>query len=91
MTIKEDNSKDVQEVRKSRRTKTGTVISNKMNKTVVVKVEVKMQHPLYNKVVKRSKKYYAHNEEKELKEGDSVTIMECRPISKLKRWTVVSN
>ena len=79
-----------EELRKPRRTKKGTVISNKMNKTVVVRVETKMQHPTYNKIVKRAKKYYAHLEEGNLQEGDVVTIMECRPISKLKRWVVVS-
>lgn len=79
-----------EEDRKSRRSKKGTVISNKMDKTVVVRVETKMQHPTYRKIVKRAKKYYAHTEENNLKEGDTVTIMECRPISKLKRWVVVS-
>jgi small subunit ribosomal protein S17 len=73
-----------------RRTKTGVVLSNKMAKTAVVRVERTFRHPLYGKVVRSSKKYYAHDEQANtLKEGDVVTIVETRPISKLKRWRVV--
>lgn len=73
-----------------RRTKTGIVISNKMAKTAVVRVERTFRHPLYGKVVRSSKKYYAHDEQANtLNEGDVVTIVETRPISKLKRWRVV--
>lgn len=79
-----------QEVRGERKFKIGTVVSNKMGKTVVVRVDDSYRHPLYGKVVHRSKKYYAHDEEAQtLNPGDQVTIMETRPISKLKRWRVV--
>lgn len=71
------------------RTKTGTVASTKMDKTIVVKVESKTAHPKYKKLVKSSKKFYAHAPEGGYKEGDIVTIYETRPLSKLKRWTVV--
>ncbi|MEX0962012.1 MAG: 30S ribosomal protein S17 [Simkaniaceae bacterium] len=72
--------------------KIGTVISNKMDKTVTVKVERKLPHPLYGKVVKRSKKYYAHYEgEKKLEVGDTVRIRETRPLSKTKCWRVVED
>lgn len=67
---------------------TGKVISNKMDKTVVVEVTTKKPHPMYKKVVKKKKKYYAHSEE-DLNEGTMVVIEESRPISKLKRWRVV--
>lgn len=70
--------------------KTGVVVSTKMAKTVTVSVERTLRHPLYGKVVRSSKKYYAHDENAgSLKEGDRVTIVESRPISKLKRWRVV--
>ena len=72
------------------RTKTGVVVSNKMANTVVVRVERSFAHPFYDKVLRRSKKYYAHCEEsKKYNEGDKVSIMECRPLSKLKRWRVI--
>ena len=74
----------------SRKEKTGTVVSNKMQKTVVVKVERTFRHPQYGKVITRGKKYYAHNEGKELQVGDQVKIVETRPLSKLKRWRVVA-
>jgi small subunit ribosomal protein S17 len=76
--------------RGNRRTKQGVVVSNKMAKTVVVRVERTLRHPLYSKVVARTKKYYAHDESGQLQPGDRVTIMEARPISKLKRWRVVA-
>lgn len=76
--------------RASRKVKKGTVISNKMNKTVVVKVERTYRHPEYNKVITRGKKYYAHDEAGNLQIGDEVQIMETRPLSKLKRWRVVA-
>lgn len=75
--------------RKQRKTAKGTVVSNKMNKTVVVRIDRKMTHPRYGKVVTRSKRVYAHNEADDLQIGDTVTIMETRPLSKLKRWRVV--
>ena len=74
--------------RNDRRLKQGTVISNKMQNTVVVKVERKFRHPEFDKVVIRAKKYYAHDDSDALQVGDVVTIMETRPLSKLKRWRV---
>lgn len=66
---------------------TGTVLSNKMEKTVVVRVDTTMRHPKYDKVITRSKKYYAHDETG-AEVGDRVTIIQTRPLSKLKRWRV---
>lgn len=78
------------EERNNRKVKEGVVVSNKMDKTAVVKVVVNYPHPLYRKIVSKTKKYYAHDENAEsLNEGDKVTIIECRPYSKLKRWRVV--
>lgn len=79
-----------QEERGSRKVKKGVVVSNKMQKTVVVKVERTFSHPKYGKIVTRGKKYYAHNESCDLQVGDEVKIMETRPLSKLKRWRVVA-
>lgn len=69
-------------------TKTGTVVSAKMKNTLVVRVNSKKAHPKYKKLVRTSKKFYAHDAESKYKEGDKVTIYETRPLSKLKRWTV---
>jgi len=76
------------DTRGSKARRTGVVVSNKMQKTVVVKVERKFRHPKYDKVIVRSKKYYAHNEDENVQIGDEVTIVETRPLSKLKRWRV---
>ncbi len=70
------------------RTLTGRVVSDKMDKTVTVLVERRVTHALYGKIVKRSKKYHAHDETNECHQGDLVTIEECRPISKTKAWKV---
>ncbi|NPA12754.1 MAG: 30S ribosomal protein S17 [Aquificae bacterium] len=67
----------------------GKVVSNKMDKTVVVAVERQFPHPLYGKRIKKTSKFYAHDPENKCKEGDIVRIRESRPISKLKRWKVV--
>lgn len=67
---------------------TGTVVSDKMNKTVTVLVERKVKHPIYGKVIRLSKKYHAHDENNEFHSGDIVVIEECRPISKSKAWKV---
>jgi small subunit ribosomal protein S17 len=75
-------------MRDNRKLKQGVIVSNKMQKTVVVKVDRKFRHPQYDKVVVRSKKYYAHDESGLLQMGDVVSIMETRPLSKLKRWRV---
>jgi small subunit ribosomal protein S17 len=68
---------------------TGTIVSDKTDKTVVVSVERRVKHPLYGKIIKRSKKYHAHDEGNEYREGETVRIQETAPISKLKTWTVV--
>ena len=75
--------------RNSRRTIVGIVVSNKMDKTVVVNVEESRRHPLYGKTQKVSKKYMAHDENNECAIGDKVKIMETRPLSKNKRWRLV--
>jgi small subunit ribosomal protein S17 len=72
-----------------KRTLQGVVVSDKQAKTVVVRVERRFTHPLFKKTVRRSKKYYAHDETNEFKVGDMVWIEEHAPISKLKRWAVV--
>ena len=76
-------------VRNLRKQKTGVVVSDKMDKTISVKVERRLMHPLYGKFVKRSKKFFAHDEENTCKIGDMVRIMETRPLSKNKRWRLV--
>jgi small subunit ribosomal protein S17 len=77
------------EVKKRVKEFVGKVVSNKMDKTVVVAVERRFPHPLYEKQVKKTKKFYAHDEENKCNEGDIVRIRESRPLSKLKRWVVV--
>jgi small subunit ribosomal protein S17 len=72
-----------------RKTRTGTVISNKMDKTIVVEYVARVPHPRFKKIVKRSKKFYAHDEKGEAKIGDKVRISETRPLSKLKRWRLI--
>ncbi len=79
------------EGRAKRKVRTGTVVSDKMNKTVVVKVSRKIRHPQYDKIVVVDKKFYAHDEAGKAKIGDTVTIMETRPVSKLKNWRVVDS
>lgn len=68
----------------------GVVVSDAMDKTVVVRVERRVMHPVYKKFIRRSKKYSAHDETNSVKVGDVVRIQECRPISKNKSWTVVT-
>lgn len=70
------------------RTLTGKVVSDKMNKTITVLVERKVRHPLYGKIMVRTKKYHAHDESNEFHPGDLVVIEECRPLSKTKAWRV---
>ena len=67
----------------------GTVVSNKADKTVTVRVERQIQHPLYKTIIRRSKKFAAHDPENRCNEGDTVRIQECRPISKSKTWEVI--
>ncbi len=71
-----------------RKTRVGVVVSNKMAKTLVVEHVARVPHPRFNKIVKRSKKYYVHDEKGEAQIGDKVRIVETRPLSKLKRWTL---
>ncbi len=73
-----------------RRVMQGVVVSDKMNKTVTVKVERRVMHSLYKKFIRRSKKYSAHDENNACKVGDVISIRECRPISKNKRWEVLA-
>ncbi len=75
--------------RNERKERIGFVVSNKMDKTVSVTVERRKQHPMYKRVIKRSKKYKAHDENNECNEGDKVRIVETRPLSKTKRWRVI--
>jgi small subunit ribosomal protein S17 len=75
--------------RNLRKTRTGVVSSNKMDKTITVKVERKIKHPLYGKFLKKTTSFHAHDEKNECSIGDTVKIMECRPLSKTKRWRLV--
>jgi small subunit ribosomal protein S17 len=75
--------------RANKKTMTGVVVSNKMDKTVVVKVERRFSHPVFKKVVKTTKKYKVHDEKNECLEGDFVRIQETRPLSKEKRWRLL--
>ena len=83
----EENTNTI--VRGYRKTRTGIVVSDKMDKTVVVAVRTKVRHPLYGKMVNKTTKFKAHDEKNECGEGDIVRIMETRPLSKDKRWRVV--
>ncbi len=74
----------------SARTVSGTVVSNKMDKTITVLIERRVQHPVYGKIIRRSSKIHAHDEQNVCGIGDSVTIAECRPISKSKSWVLKS-
>ena len=77
------------EQRGYRKTRVGTVVSDKMDKTIVVAIKTKVRHPLYGKMVNRTRKFKAHDEENQCGIGDIVRIMETRPISKDKRWRLV--
>lgn len=77
------------EIRKLRKEKTGLVVSNKMDKTIVVLVERRLRHPKYGKYVKKSSKFMTHDEKNECQIGDTVRIMETRPLSKDKCWRLV--
>ena len=78
------------ETRNLRKTRPGVVISDKMEKSIVVAAKFKEKHPLYGKFVQKTKKYHAHDENNEAHVGDTVLIMETRPLSKTKRWRLVS-
>jgi small subunit ribosomal protein S17 len=77
------------ETRNLRKERTGVVFSNKMNKSITVAVKWKEKHPIYGKFVNKTKKYHAHDEKNECNIGDTVRIMETRPLSKTKRWRLV--
>jgi len=76
-------------IRGSRKTRTGEVISSSMNKTIVVRTVSRVPHRKFGKIVKQMRKFYAHDEQNQAKTGDTVRIMETRPLSKLKRWRLV--
>lgn len=77
------------EERNMRKTRTGIVVSDKMDKTVVVAIKDNVRHPLYGKIIKRTVKIHAHDENNQCGIGDTVSVMETRPLSKTKRWRVV--
>jgi len=76
-------------IEKAARTISGRVVSNKMDKTITVLIERKVKHPLYGKFIRRSTKVHAHDEDNVCKEGDTVIIKQCRPLSKSKNWDLV--
>ncbi|MEM9744002.1 MAG: 30S ribosomal protein S17 [Pseudomonadota bacterium] len=86
----ESSATDSAQDQSSARTVSGTVVSDKMNKSIVVLVERKVQHPVYGKVIRRSSRLHAHDEENSCRVGDTVTVAECRPMSKTKTWKLVS-
>ncbi|HEU0208463.1 MAG TPA: 30S ribosomal protein S17 [Candidatus Udaeobacter sp.] len=75
--------------RAARKTRTGEVVSSTMNKTIVVRTVTRVPHPKFGKIVKQMRKFYAHDEQNQARRGDTVRIMESRPLSKLKRWRLV--
>ena len=79
----------MKETRNLRKTRQGVVISNKMDKTIVIAAKFKEKHPIYGKFVQKTKKYHVHDEKNECNVGDTVLIMETRPLSKTKRWRLV--
>ena len=84
-----DTSAEARDARNARKVRTGTVVSDKMQKTVVVAIERRVPHPVYGKMVTRTKRVKAHDEENSAKTGDTVRIMETRPLAKTVRWRVV--
>ena len=84
-----DATGEVAGERKRRKLRTGVVVTDKMDKTVVVRIDRQVRHPLYGKIVRRSSKLAAHDEANDAHVGDTVRVMETRPISKTKRWRVV--
>ena len=77
------------EARGIRKTRIGVVVSDKMDKTIVVSLSTRVRHPLYGKFITRTSKVYAHDEENQAGVGDTVRVMECRPLSATKRWRLV--
>jgi small subunit ribosomal protein S17 len=88
-TVESTGSGEVELVRKRRKTRIGIVSSSKMHKTITVAVERKIKHPIYGKFLKKTSKFHAHDEENTAGVGDTVRIMETRPLSKTKRWRLV--
>ena len=88
---KKEASKKVEQSMKKKKNFSGVVTSDKMNKTIVVKIIQMKMHPTYNKIYTTSKKYKVHDEKNKFKEGDKVVFEECRPISKDKKWRVLYN
>lgn len=84
-----ENPSTTSEARNLRKSRVGVVVSNKSNKTAVVQTVTRVPHPRFGKIVKQVKKFHAHDEENTAQIGDTVRIMETRPISKLKRWRIV--
>ncbi len=85
-----ENAAESTLVRSNARTVTGTVVSDRMDKSITVLTERRVQHPVYGKIVRRSTKLHAHDEKNDCKVGDVVTVVECRPISKTKTWRLKS-
>ena len=84
-----ENPSQIKETRNLRKTRQGVVISNKMDKTIVIAAKFKEKHPIYGKFVQKTKKYHVHDEKNECQVGDTVLVMETRPLSKTKRWRLV--
>lgn len=82
------NTESTQEERGRRKVRVGKVVSSKMNKTVIVSIVRMVKHPLYKKYIKRTTRLYAHDEKNDAREGDTVRVVETRPLSKLKCWRV---
>ncbi|HWB04535.1 MAG TPA: 30S ribosomal protein S17 [Verrucomicrobiales bacterium] len=90
MSDKDSNSQPAGDASRSRRkTRVGVVVSDKMDKTIVVGVVRRVPHPKFGKIVKKTTKLYAADEKEEAKTGDRVRVQECRPLSKLKRWRLI--
>jgi small subunit ribosomal protein S17 len=89
MTMAEMTNEQATSERGARKSRTGLVVSDKMDKTVVVAIERRVPHPIYGKMITRTKRLKAHDEENSAKVGDTVRIVETRPLSKDKRWRVV--
>ena len=85
-----ESETEVQAQAKNPRAVSGVVVSDRMSKSITVKIERRVKHPVYGKFVRKSTKIHAHDEQNECQVGDSVTVVECRPISKNKTWTLQS-
>ena len=88
-TTNKTSAASAEENRSLRKTRVGEVISDKMDKTIVVKTITRVPHPIFGKIIKQVKKFHVHDEKNEAKIGDRVSIMETRPLSRLKRWRLV--